>query len=1213
LTSRTLFCYTSYEGGVVMSCLSLYLFGSPRIEIDGLPVKVDTRKAIALLAYIAITGQKHQRDGLVNLLWPEFDQTRGRATLRRSLYALRKALDGEYLDVDRDTVGLDPSAGIWLDVEQFHGYLNECLAHGHSLPEACSDCIPPLTKAVELYRGDFLSGFTLKDSYDFDEWQFFQAETLRREQIFALESLAKSHSAQEAYKPAVDYARKWLALDLLNEDAHRQLMLLYARSRQRSAALRQYQECEKILNDELGAQPQDTTTALYNAILEGRIPEPSVAVDQQQSRQVFQTLEPISREVVQTAPPPRWLREAADARPNLFVAREQEMALLDRFYDEAMAGQGRVLFIIGGAGRGKTATIQEFARRAQDRSSDLVFAGGNCNAHTGLGDPYLPFREVLGLLTSDVDALWHAGAITREHARRLWEVFPLSVRALLDVGPDLINTLISGSALVRRAEAYTAGGISGQLGWLSQLEALVESKTAAPHDPNLQQSALLEQYTRVMRALARERPLLLSLDDLQWADAGSLGLLFHLGRGVVNSRVLVVGAYRPEELALGRGGERHPLEAVIHEFQRSFGDVIVDLAHAENRQFVEQYLDAEPNNLGGEFRETLYRQTKGHPLFTIELLHGMEERGDLVHDGAGRWVEGPALDWETLPARAEAVIAERVDCLDAGSREALRVACVEGEIFTAEVLARVLGTDKREIVACLSGKLERRHRLVRAQEMQRLGARRISRYRFRHILFQSYLYHDLDPIERAHLHEAVGIALEELYGDDAPEIAVALARHFEQAGSVDKAIRYLSQAAEKAARLSANQDAIAHLRRALALLRSLPASAKRTQQELDLHIALGVPLVLTRGHSAPEVEDLYVGALELSEQVGDAHQRFQVLHGLRRVRLSAGEIQKARDLGEALIALAQDERDAALLARAHFMQGEAMYVLGEFAKAREHGREAKDLIDLPQSSAHIALYGTDTGVGGRLYEALALWHLGYPDQALSAAQETISLARALSHPFTLVFALCFVADLYQFRREQRKVRELVQEVLEISEKHGFVLYSAWGTALLGWALAEEGEEQDGINHMYKGIDALQAIGVTWTQSNYRALIAQAYAQVGRTQDGLRLLLEALVQVGSTGEGTFEAEMVRLQGELTLLGVDDAYKAEECFQRALQVARRQGARSWELRAAMSMSRLWRKQGKTADARKLLHDVYTWFAEGFDTADLRDARALLYELG
>jgi adenylate cyclase len=673
-----------------------------------------------------------------------------------------------------------------------------------------------------------------------------------------------------------------------------------------------------------------------------------------------------------------------------------------------------------------------------------------------------------------------------------------------------------------------------------------------------------------------------------------------------------VGAYRPEELALGREGERHPLEAVVHEFQRSFGDVTIDLTHAENRRFVEQYLDAEPNNLGDEFRETLYHQTKGHPLFTIELLHGMEERGDLIQDDAGRWVVGSAMDWETLPARAEAVIAERVDRVDAVSHEALRVACVEGETFTAEVLARVLGTDKREIVACLSGKLERRHRLVRAQEMQRLGARRISRYRFRHILFQSYLYHDLDAVERAHLHDAVGIALEELYGDDAPEIAVALARHFEQAGSFEKAIYYLSQAAEKAARLSANQDAIAHLGRALTLLRSLPASSKRTQQELDLCIALGVPLVLTRGHSAPEVEDVYVRALALSEQVGDAHQRFQVLHGLRRVRLSAGEIQKACDLGESLIALARNERDAALLARAHFMQGEATYVLGDFARAREHGREAKELLDLPQSSAHIALYGTDTGVGGRLFEALALWHLGYPDQALSAALDTVRLARELSHPFTLVFALCFVAALYQLCREHRKVRELVHEVIEISEKHGFVLYSAWGTALLGWALAEGGKEQDGIQHMCKGIDALQAIGVTWTQSDYRALVAQAYAKVGRTHDGLHLLSEALAQVEKTGEGTFKAEMYRLQGELTLRGGDDASSAEVCFNRALQTARRQGAKAWELRAATSMSRLWKKQGKTADARKLLRNVYTWFTEGYDTADLADARALLDEL-
>ncbi|NIV37991.1 MAG: AAA family ATPase, partial [Anaerolineae bacterium] len=257
-----------------MSCLSLYLLGPPRIERDGVPIKVDTRKAIALLAYIAITGESHRRDALVNLLWPESDQSRGRASLRRTLSALRKALADDSLDVDRETIGLSPNAEIWLDVDQFHAHLAECLDHGHPASEVCPACLASLTDAVELYRGDLLSGFTLKDSFNFDDWQFFQADALRRELADALERLVRCHIGRGEFEAAIGYARQWLELDRLDEGAHCALMRLYAWSGQRSAALRQYQECVRILRSALGVSPQEPTAALHNAIQEGRAPAP---------------------------------------------------------------------------------------------------------------------------------------------------------------------------------------------------------------------------------------------------------------------------------------------------------------------------------------------------------------------------------------------------------------------------------------------------------------------------------------------------------------------------------------------------------------------------------------------------------------------------------------------------------------------------------------------------------------------------------------------------------------------------------------------------------------------------------------------------------------------------------------------------------------------------------------------------------------------------
>jgi DNA-binding SARP family transcriptional activator/predicted DCC family thiol-disulfide oxidoreductase YuxK len=856
----------------VMSCLALHLLGPPHIERDGVPIQVDTRKAIALLAYLAVTGESHRRASLANLLWPEYDRTRGRAALRRTLYSLRKALAGAWLEADQEEIGLNPSAELWVDVDQFHERLAACEAHGHSASQVCPACVVSLTQAVALVRGDFLAGFSLRDSFNFDDWQFFQADALRRELAGVLERLIRWHSAQREFDPAVAYAKRWLALDPLDEQVHNELMRLYAWSGQRSAALCQYEECLRILQDQLGVPPEEPTTQLYRAIKKGHAPPVPPA--------------PPPPDFLARSPP--FLEGEERAERSVFVARESELAQLARFLDSALAGKSKVVFVTGDAGCGKTALIQEFALRAQAAHPDLVIAWGHSNAHTGAGDPYLPFREVLSLLSGDVEAQWAAGAMTGEQARRLWHLLPLVARALVEVGPDLVNLFVSGTALVKRAAMLAPLGSD----WLAPLQELVARQEAGPGHADLQQSALFEQYTQVLRALTNQRPLLLALDDLQWADAGSVNLLFHLGRRIGGSRILIVGAYRPAEVALGRqasplpgrmeepGGcqpiawERHPLEPVVNEFKRTFGEVEVDLERAEGqqargRQFVDAFLDSEPNRLGDLFRQTLYQHTRGTPLFTIELLRGMQERGELVHDREGRWVEGPALDWETLPVRVEAVIAERIGRLPARLRDLLTVASVEGETFTAEVVARVGAADEGEMIRSLSDILDRKYRLVSARGILQLDGRRLSRYRFRHILFQKYLCNRLDPVERAHLHEAVGTVLEALYGDRTEETAAIetgaaqLARHFEAAGVVEKAVDYLRQAGERAQGLYANEEAIRYFQRALLLLENTrPAEAQRRwQQEMAarLHERLGDMLEWTGEHE--KAAAAYQGAL----------------------------------------------------------------------------------------------------------------------------------------------------------------------------------------------------------------------------------------------------------------------------------------------------------------------------------------------------------------
>ena len=360
-------------------------------------------------------------------------------------------------------------------------------------------------------------------------------------------------------------------------------------------------------------------------------------------------------------------------------------------------------FVTGEAGAGKTALVTAFARQAQEAQSELVVAIGNCNAQTGIGDPYLPFRELLALLTGDVEAKLRQGAITEGNASRLKGLLRTSGQVLVDLGPDLIDILVPGAGLATRAGTLVAE----KAGWMEHLAELTEQKAANGASPD--QNRIFEQVTDVLIALAARHPLLLVLDDLHWVDASSLELMFHLSRRIADSRILLVGTYRPDDVGLGRGGERHPLEPVLNEMKRYLGEIQINLGQTEadeGRQFVDALLDAEPNRLGESFRTALYQHTQGHALFMTELLRDLQERGDLVQDQAGRWVAEAGLDWDVLPARVEGVIGERIGRLEDELREILTVGSVEGENFTAQVIARVQDVNERQLVRDLAQVLE---------------------------------------------------------------------------------------------------------------------------------------------------------------------------------------------------------------------------------------------------------------------------------------------------------------------------------------------------------------------------------------------------------------------------------------------------------------------------------------------------------------------------
>jgi predicted ATPase len=483
-------------------------------------------------------------------------------------------------------------------------------------------------------------------------------------------------------------------------------------------------------------------------------------------------------------------------------------------------------------------------------------------------------------------------------------------------------------------------------------------------------------------------------------------------------------------------------------------------------------------------------------------------------------------------------------------------------------------------------------------------------YSFKHVLTREAVYQNLPQPPRQRLHRQVARAIEALYQDDLAAYSELIAHHYDQGGEREKAVAYLFQAGEKARRSYANREAILHLNRGLELLRAMPETLERDRQELAFCIAIGVPLVLTRGHAALEVEGAYARARALSERCGDLDQRFHALLGSRRFYLHRGELRTAYDLGEQLLALAQNTRDPVQLARAHMMHGEAALFLGEFGSARAHAEQGLALCVPSQRHDHALLYGTDTGIGCRVMQSLSLWYLGYPDQAAERAHEAIALAQELSHPFTLAFALYSATMIHQLRGEVQLTRDRAEAVVRVAQERSFQLYLAWGTALRGWALAEQGDDE-GLGQVREAIAVLRAAGAITFMPQLLGSLAEVCLQAGQMAEASARLDEALDLGAASGECFWQAELHRRKGDL-LLAQGDEVQAEACFSRAIDVARRQEARSWELRAATSLGRLWcaqGTQGKREQAWRLLQPIYSWFSEGFDTPDLKAARALL----
>ncbi|NOT56145.1 MAG: AAA family ATPase, partial [Deltaproteobacteria bacterium] len=785
--------------------------------------------------------------------------------------------------------------------------------------------------------------------------------------------------------------------------------------------------------------------------------------------------------------------------------------------------------------------------------------------------------------------------------------------------------------------------------WLVQMPALLdptERLALQRQTAGATRERMMREGAHTLEAIAAEKGLVLWLDDLQWSDGATLSLVDFLARRREPARLLLLGTYRPADIL----GREHPLAKLKHELRLHdlCQELPVSLLTEDGvAEYLTRRFDDGIEAIRRELARLVYQRTEGNPLFMVNVVNDLLANGVIVQRH-GRWEWQGQRETGKTPTNIRQFIEQQIEQLSGLEQEILAAASVAGMEFSAATVAASLDTAIDEVEQHCAA-LARRELFFHLSGSEEWPDGTIaSRYRFVHALHHEVLYARVTTARRVQLHQRVGMRKEQGYAGRAGEIALELAVHFEHGRDHQRAVQYLGAAARTAMQRRAPQEAITHLTHALELLKRLPDIPDRVQQELSLLIALGVPLLMTKGYAGPEVEQTYTRARELCQRLGAIPQLFPALHGLWVFHEVRADLRTARVLGEEMLAIAQREQTPALLLQAHHVLGETLYLQGELAAAREHLEHAIALYDPQQHAALGLLYGLDPGVVSLSYAAWTVGLLGYAEQKLVRVQQALTFARQAAFPLSSGVALIAAAIVSHSRCDARAVQEQAEAAIALSTEQGLPLLLARAAILRGWALTIQGHGEDGIARIQQGLSASRAMGAIAGFPYFLALLVEAYAATGQMAEGLQVLDEALLLANKNNDCNYEAELYRLRGEL-LLGQEvknqksenpnpqsqspepkvsipqSAFpnpqsEAEACFLKALEVAQRQGAKFLELRAVLSLVRLRQQHAKglatraaLEEAHRMLSEIYHWFTEGFDRTDLQEAKALLPELG
>jgi len=705
--------------------------------------------------------------------------------------------------------------------------------------------------------------------------------------------------------------------------------------------------------------------------------------------------------------------------------------------------------------------------------------------------------------------------------------------------------------------------------------------------PEQQKQQTLQALLTILSRIATQQPVLFVMEDLHWVDPSTLELLSLLVDQGPTARILALLTFRPDFTPPWMG-RAHLTQVTVNRLPRQQAvDMIRQVAHSKP--------------LPPEVVAQIVAKTDGVPLFVEELTKMVLESGLLQEQEDRYELTGP-LPALAIPATLQDSLMARLDRL-VTVKSLAQLGATLGREFSYALLQAVSPWEE--------GILQRGlQQLVEAEFLYQRGLPPQATYLFKHALIQEAAYQSLLRSTRQRHHQHIGQVLEAHFPEVCETQPALLAHHYTEAGCAEQAVPYWQRAGQHASDRSANLEAISHLTTGIALLRTLPETPERLQQALALFIALGAALQMAKGLAAPEVEQAYTQARALCQQIGETPEFFPVLFGLWRFYLLRSQLHTARELGEMLLRLAQRADDPALAVIAPYTLGATEFWLGAFPAAGQHLEEGSARYTPAQRRARMFRMGQDPGVACRAIAAQTLWLLGYPDQGLTRLHEALALAHELSHPYSLAYARYWAAMVAQLRRDRLVVQEQAEAALALATAQGFPQWVAHGTILRGWALAMQDQGEAGIAQVRQGLAAWRATGAALTVPYSCTVLAEVCDHLGYTADGLQALAEAHTLVEQHEERWWEAEVCRLRGVLLLRQtMPQPEEAETWLQRALDVARRQEARSLELRAAMSLSRFWQQQGKRTEAHALLAPIYGWFTEGFDTADLQEAKVLL----